>query len=258
MEMGELELSVLRVLSVNTIFTEKNATSIRKLRENAALLLKWEGETVYTDRNGTRVVSNLTHPVLLPMGSYYEWHCTQAGRYTIVEFDTDFRSEEIIRLSFQDGERLRQRMQALELDCLHKKPYWQFKACAAVNELLFWLLTAARAEYVPSEKLERIKPAVEYMALHFNEPLSNEDLARLSGVSTVYFRKLFTAAYGISPIHYLHRIRIEKAKEMLRSDYGTLSNVATSVGYPNVFHFSKAFKQLVGTSPGAYARERGI
>lgn len=254
--MSELEMSVLRVLSVNTIFTEKHATAHRNERQNTALVLKWEGETVYTDASGACILSNATHPVLLPRTSRYRWECTRAGRCTIVEFDTDFASEKIIGWEISDSERLLQSTRNLELECLHKKPYWHYRACATVNKMLYEILTAASGAYVPSDKLGKIKPAVDYMAAHYNEELSNEFLAGLTEVSTVYFRKLFTAAYGMPPMQYLAHMRIEKAREMLKSDYGTLSGVAASVGYPNVFHFSKAFKQQTGISPGAYAKRK--
>lgn len=253
--MPVLDMAVLRVLSINTVFTELNATAERKKRENAALLLKWEGETVYSDYKGERILSNATHPVLLPKGSRYEWKCTKAGWYTVIEFDTDFESEAIIGLTCADSDRLLLRLRALELESLREKPYWQFKACGALCELLYELFTVGAGEYTPHEKLEKIKPAVDYMTAHYNESLSNDFLASLTEVSTVYFRKIFTAAYGMSPIHYLHRLRIQKAQEILKSDYGTLYNVAASVGYPNVFHFSRAFKQIVGVSPGAYAKQ---
>ncbi len=252
--MQGLEMSVLRILSVNTIFTEKHEISQRKNRKNAAIVLKWEGETVYSDCKGIHILSNATHPVLLPKGSCYEWHCSKAGRYTIIEFDTDFIGEKIIGLTCTNAERLRQRMQSLEVECLQNKPYWHLKANAVVYEILYELFTASEGEYTPSEKLEKIRPAVEYMTEHYNEALSNDILAGMTDISTVYFRKIFTAAYGMPPMHYLHTIRIQKAKEILKSDYGSLDNVAMSVGYPNVFHFSKTFKQIVGISPGAYAK----
>ena len=48
----------------------------------------------------------------------------------------------------------------------------------------------------------------------------------------------------------------EKAKEMLQSDYGTLSDIAAGVGYSSVFHFSKMFKGVTGISPGSYAKQK--
>ena len=75
------------------------------------------------------------------------------------------------------------------------------------------------------------------------------------GVSTVYFRKLFTQVYGVSPINYVKALRIKKAKEMLRSDYGSLSDVAQSLGYTSLYDFSRDFKKRVGTAPSRYIGE---
>ena len=60
---------------------------------------------------------------------------------------------------------------------------------------------------------------------------------------------------GTSPIVYTRRLRIEKAKEMLRSDYGTLSDVAQSLGYASLYDFSRDFKKHTGVTPSKYERE---
>ena len=73
-------------------------------------------------------------------------------------------------------------------------------------------------------------------------------------MSTVYFRRTFTSVYGISPIKYLHNFRIEKAKAILKSDYDTIEQVALSVGYNSIYHFSKMFKLYTGKSPLEYAK----
>ena len=48
---------------------------------------------------------------------------------------------------------------------------------------------------------------------------------------------------------------MEKAIEMLDSDYGTITNLAESLGYQNVYHFSSAFKKYYGLSPLQYKHE---
>ena len=60
------------------------------------------------------------------------------------------------------------------------------------------------------------------------------------------------------PIRYLNMIKIEKAKGLLISDYSTIEDVAESVGYGNVYHFCKMFKQMTGISPGKYAAFRDM
>ena len=108
--------------------------------------------------------------------------------------------------------------------------------------------------YLPDEKKEKIQPALDYIAENYNKPITNDELAELLGISTVYFRKLFTQITGTSPINYIQQLRINKAKEMLKSDYSKISLISEEVGYSNIYHFSKMFKQITSYSPTEYAK----
>lgn len=68
----------------------------------------------------------------------------------------------------------------------------------------------------------------------------------------MYFRKLFTEVMGISPIAYINDIKIKKAKEMLKSDYGSITDIAHSLGYLDIYDFSRAFKKHTGIPPSKY------
>ena len=111
---------------------------------------------------------------------------------------------------------------------------------------------------VPDDKQKKIAPALDYIIKNYNTELSNELLAGLTGLSIVYFRKLLKEIKGESPMAFARRIRIEKAKEMLKSDYGRISEVAFSLGYQNIFDFSRDFKKHVGVSPTEYAKKFNI
>ena len=56
----------------------------------------------------------------------------------------------------------------------------------------------------------------------------------------------------MSPIRYLNRLRIEKAKEFMRTNAVNISEAALAVGFDNIYYFSRLFKQLEGMSPSAY------
>lgn len=105
---------------------------------------------------------------------------------------------------------------------------------------------------VSGSSRERLLPAAEYIADHCDRPMSNDILARLTGYSTVHFRKLFTELYGMSPMAYVRQLRIEKAKAALGSDYGA---IAQALGYASIYDFSRAIKRSTGFSPSACARE---
>ncbi len=97
-------------------------------------------------------------------------------------------------------------------------------------------------------------PAIEYIAANYDKNISNDELARLTGLSIVYFRKLFKQVTGTPPINYIQNLKMRKAKEMLKSDYSSIADIACSLGYNNVYEFSKSFKNYVGVSPSMYAK----
>ena len=71
----------------------------------------------------------------------------------------------------------------------------------------------------------------------------------MSNISTVYFRKLFTKTFGISPIKYLKKIRMQKAKELLMADSGSISDIARLTGFTKVFKAENGFRQIILSFP---------
>ena len=246
-------LVITRVYSASTMVNPESTRVKRNDRPNSAVVIKYEGETVYFS-NGKRFLSDSNHLVILPKGCSYEWLCVKSGRFAIVEFESEAVGDEPIIFPVKSCEKFLK----IILDLEHKRNLrshlFELESIRDVYSLILSLSQAANEKYLPSEKQNRIAPAIEYISHNYNKGIKNDELASLTGISTVYFRKLFTITVGVSPITYAHRIRIEKAKEMLKSDYETIEQVALSVGYNSLYHFSKMFKKYAGTSPGAYAK----
>jgi len=243
-----------RIVSIMTNFNANGATAVRQNRPTHALIYKYEGETLYQSDRRT-VVSNASRLIYLPKGSNYRWTCVRSGHCIIVEFDTDLNDCDIIALDVQSCEKVKSHLQRCEAELLQNSPHRHMEVCRMLYDLLLPLLRGDRdVGYIPQKKADKLRPAVEYMTTHSAEKLSNEQLGALTGMSTVYFRKLFTAVYGTSPINYLSEIRIRKAKQILKSDFGSISEVATALGYCDVYHFSKAFKKSTGLSPMQYVK----
>lgn len=83
------------------------------------------------------------------------------------------------------------------------------------------------------------------------------EMAELTGFSPVYLRRAFAAQYGCSPKEYLDKLRNEHAIRRLRFTGDTISDIARTCGYSDIYQFSRAFKKRNGVSPTAYRTMQG-
>ena len=57
---------------------------------------------------------------------------------------------------------------------------------------------------------------------------------------------------GLTPIAYVQRIRVERAKRLLETTDGSIEEISWAVGYEDPASFQRLFKRLTGLTPGAY------
>jgi AraC-like DNA-binding protein len=84
--------------------------------------------------------------------------------------------------------------------------------------------------------------------------LTPQHVAKTVGLSYENFRKRFVQLSGESPGQYQRRRRIESACAAIYHGEHSMKEIASGLGFCDVFHFSKAFKQVVGTTPSEYRR----
>lgn len=103
---------------------------------------------------------------------------------------------------------------------------------------------------------ELIKSVLKYIDENFSEP--DLSLARVADeifITPVYLSKLFKQETGVNFLDFIHKVRIEKAKNYLLDSDIKIYEVSSLVGYSNEKHFSKKFKKYVGKSPSEYRQE---
>lgn len=101
-----------------------------------------------------------------------------------------------------------------------------------------------------------VKRIINYFSENYEQSISLEQIAHNMYLSPVYISKIFKEETGESPINYLIKIRLERAKEYLQmSNNQSIKWVAKQVGYDDVYHFSKLFKKYYGISPLYYKKE---
>lgn len=94
----------------------------------------------------------------------------------------------------------------------------------------------------------------EYLHRGFNTDIAMLKLGELFDLSQRSLNRRFKKATGLSPVQYLQQIRLDKAKELLKTTNLSISEVADRVGYPDNAYFSALFKRMVSLSPGEYRR----
>jgi AraC-like DNA-binding protein len=104
---------------------------------------------------------------------------------------------------------------------------------------------------------ERFAEVVAYINDHLDQGASVDDLARISNLSPVQFGRSFQDATGMSLQRWQMDARIRSAQRLLVDDPGgSLAAIASLVGFSDASHFSRAFLEIVGTTPSAWLRQR--
>lgn len=252
-------ITITNVFSVNRILTSPvGITTKRFNRKQWALVIKSKGKTYYTI-NGKEILSDYYHPALLPKGCTYSWKCVDAGECIIIEFDATETFDEIFSFEVSDSNYILDTFSKIEKIMNSKSPNAKLETTYLLYGILIFMLKSSKKDYVPRQKQQLIEPAINYIAENYpNCNLNNDFLAKVCGMSTVYFRKTFEKSYGTSPIKYLHDFRMRKAKSILHSDFESIGQVAESVGYSNIYHFSKMFKKYTGLSPSEYVKANRV
>lgn len=103
--------------------------------------------------------------------------------------------------------------------------------------------------------LSWLQMGLSYMQIHYAEGITVQRVSEHVGVERTHFTKQFGQTYGVTPMQYLQSLKMNEAKLLLEQTAYTLSEIANSVGYPDLFSFSKAFKKHIGMPPTVYRQQ---
>ncbi|WP_235885316.1 helix-turn-helix transcriptional regulator [Paenibacillus cymbidii] len=91
-----------------------------------------------------------------------------------------------------------------------------------------------------------------YIRDHYAETITFKELERVSGWSKNHITSRFKAAYGVTPMQYQIRVRMDRAKELAIQSSMSVTEIALAVGYSDVHTFGKTFKKKTGLSLSEY------
>lgn len=149
-----------------------------------------------------------------------------------------------------------------EIDNLcDKRPLgYQLAVKGWLYHFIYHLITNQK-DFIPTIKnksLERLKIILKYVEEHYMEPISIEDMAKLTNYSSSHFMKFFKTHMNTSFIEYLNDYRLTIASRLLTSTDDSILNIASMSGFDNLSYFNRLFKRKFHTTPKKYRNTEDI
>lgn len=112
---------------------------------------------------------------------------------------------------------------------------------------------ADRERQIPRDQsFHQMASVLRYVNQHLSEKLTVEALAAANHLNADYFSRLFLRLVGVRPIDYINNKRLERAQLLLTTSNTSIKEIAGMVGIPNIYYFSRLFKQKLNTTPARY------
>jgi AraC-like DNA-binding protein len=129
-----------------------------------------------------------------------------------------------------------------------------------VSELLFRIMCSENAASLyalamKNTNIARIDKALKRIHSSYRESMPVDSLASLVNMSPSAFHRSFQDVTSSSPVQYIKKIRLNKARELLLDQGVRVAEAATSVGYESAAQFSREFKRYFGSSPSEYIKK---
>jgi AraC-like DNA-binding protein len=101
----------------------------------------------------------------------------------------------------------------------------------------------------------RIARVLKHIHSDYAKPLGTEEMAKMAGMSVSVFHHHFKLVTSCSPLQYLKRIRLDRARTLMTLDGYNAGTAAHAVGYESASQFGREFKRLFGTTPAEDAEQ---
>ena len=147
------------------------------------------------------------------------------------------------------------------LQCLHSEMETRVLGEQRVRELFYHALLGPQAPalyalFNRGSHFSKIARILGSLHENFAEKLVIDDLAAKANMSPSTFHRAFREVTSDTPIQYLKKLRLEKARELMTRESVTVYMAADHVGYESVSQFSREFKRYFGQSPSQMANDR--
>lgn len=107
--------------------------------------------------------------------------------------------------------------------------------------------------YDANHRMHKIQTVLKYIDQHLDQNITVQEMAEVVHFHPNYFIRYFNEMMGVTPIQYVHQMKMEKAKYMLTATDDSVSEISRALGMELCF-FSRVFKKHTGLPPSGYRK----
>lgn len=226
---------------MNGILCEKKVYSNNVVKHShpfAQLVLPLSG-TMEVEAGNSSYIANDSNLFLLPYDQYHTFKVSGKNQFLIMDIASKLFSEELYRGIKCSLDGSWKAVRFLLLDEMHRG-----NSEDAILKLYYY--------FIPKLLDLNVPDSVRYLRQHYNENVTIEDLAVIENYSEKYYSEWFRKKMGCSPVEYIRRLRLERAKELLCSTELSIIQIACEVGYTYESSFTRLFTMYENVSPRKY------
>lgn len=221
-------------------------------RPHHALVFRLSGSACFT-HDTLQAVTNCHDVFYMPADYAYDAVYPEENEILVVHFESDLTAE-MENYPLQNPHLIAALFQRLYEIWQRKEEGYYYSALSVLCEILA-NISVQQAPSFPAETQKAFEQAVSYLENHYTSAeLTIEQLAAKANMSNTYFRKIFFARYGMTPLKYLISKRLVHAEKLLSTGKYTICQVAEQSGFSDVKYFSRVIKKEYGVPPsGLYS-----
>ena len=102
---------------------------------------------------------------------------------------------------------------------------------------------------------DKLKQVLDYIEMHYAEPITVSELAKLCYFSDYHFMRFFKRHMSMTCVEYINNLRLEKSVELFEQGNLSILEVSLSVGFHNLSYFHRAFRKKYHMTPRTFIRE---
>lgn len=174
-------------------------------------------------------------------------------------FEDKNRAWESIHLDLTERHEILICLEKMKWERLNKSIGWQIRLKTMMIDLLVAYSRFYQAKLKNGARTEHLKyiyEALKFLEQNLGTDYSVKDIADFCNISPDYLTKQFKNILGVSLMEYIKNYRIAKAMELLTTTDLPIAQIAQTVGFGDISHFSRQFKQVSEVSPLAFRKNK--